>query len=418
MGRITELRIGNVRCFEGEQSVKTRRITLLVGENNAGKSTALGCYHALAKMANLDNPDRQKYFDDAPFWMGQFDTIARSASSIFMLGGSFEGHIHTSIACDFMPDKHKIPCERRVQIEFETTGNGNRKLDMELISSSNVLRLIGPDFSFDLDHSVISFVSILEWISRYVRHGYLPYSGQFDELRTRLGTNQSSSEASEFARLITFLRSELPLPDQTSFFSEAIDPLIARRTRTYSVLPYDLHNFSSERLNRLNEIGHRLRIWRDVTTRKRSEDGCYEVLVKIQNDWQNLVDVGYGIHSILPLLTTIVGNKERTTFLLQQPEVHLHPSAQANLAQFMAESEHDFLIETHSDHLVDRFRICVMDGVLRPDEFSIAYFALSPDGKSSQVHNLEVDTEGNLSDVPRGYRSFFMNETKRLLGLK
>lgn len=418
MGRITELRIGNVRCFEGDESVTTRRITLLVGENNAGKSTVLGCYHALAKMANLDNPDRQKYFDDAPFDMGTFDTIARSGSSTFMLGGCFESHIHAGLMCDFMPGKHKIPCEQRVQIKFETTGKGSRMLDMELVSGSKVLRLIGPEFSFDLDHSAISFVSILEWISRYVRHGYLPYSGQFDEFRTRLGTNQSSSKASEFAKLITFLRSELPLPNQTSFFIEAIDPSIARRRRKYSVLPYDLHNFSSEHLSHLNEIGHRLRIWRDVTTRQRSEDGCYEVLVKIQNDWQNLVDVGYGIHSILPLLTTMVGNKQRTTFLLQQPEVHLHPSAQANLAQFIAESEHDFLIETHSDHLVDRFRICVMDGVLRPDEFSIAYFALSPNGKSSQVHNLGIDTEGNLSDVPGGYRSFFMDETKRLLGLK
>jgi len=418
MGRIAELRIGNVRCFDGDQSVTTRRITLLVGENNAGKSTALGCYHALSKIARLDEPDRLKYFDDSPFCMGTFDTIARLGSSSFTLGGSFEDHLHTNIACDFMLGRHGMPSEQRVQIEFMKTEYKSYKFDIELVSNSNVLRLNGPGFSFDLDHSAISYISILEWLSRYVRHGYLPYSGELGEFRKRLGATKSDREAPAFARLITFLRSELPLPNQTSFFSEAIDPSIVPRARTYSVLPYDSHNLSNKHLSDLNKVGNKLRIWRDVTTRQRPEDGSYEVLVKTQSDWQNLVDVGYGIHSILPLLTTISGKKQRTTFLLQQPEVHLHPSAQANLAQFMAESKHDFLIETHSDHLVDRFRICVMDGVLQPDEFSIAYFALSPDGKSSQVHNLGIDTEGNLSDVPGGYRSFFMHETKRLLGLK
>lgn len=417
MGRIAELRIGKVRCFDGQQSVITRRITLLVGENNAGKSTALGCYHALAKIANLDNPDRTKYFNDAPFYMGHFDTIARFKSSQFMLGGSFEGHIHTDIACDFMPDKDTVPSEQRVQIEFKTARQ-DRTLDMTLVNNSKDLRLKGPGFSFDLDHRAISYISILEWLSRYVRHGYLPYSGELDEFRTRLGTNKSDREAPEFARLITFLRSELPLPSQNSFFVEALDPSAVPRTRTYSVLPVDLNRLSSEHLDRLNEMGNELKLWRAITTRVRPQDGRYEVIVKTQSDWQNLVEVGYGIHSILPLLTTISGKSQRTTFLLQQPEVHLHPSAQASLAQMMAESKHEFLIETHSDHLVDRFRICVMQGVLRPDEFSIAYFALSPDGKSSQVHNLGIDTEGNLSDVPGGYRSFFMDESKRLLGLK
>ena len=42
MGRITELRLRDVRCFDGEQSAKLGRITLLLGENGAGKSTFLG----------------------------------------------------------------------------------------------------------------------------------------------------------------------------------------------------------------------------------------------------------------------------------------------------------------------------------------------------------------------------------------
>ena len=418
MSSIAELRIGDVRCLDGEQSVNTRRITLLVGENNAGKSTALSCYHALSRIANLEKQNRLSYFDDTPLHMGTFDTIARSGSSKFILGGSFERQIYTNIMCEFGPDKHNIPHEQKVRIEFNTTGHKSRNLDMELVSNSRTLRIKGPDFSFDLDHSEISYVSILEWLSRHVRRGNLPYSGKLDEFRNRTGANESPEEATEFARLISFLRSELPLPSQGCFFVGAFDPSIVPPARTYAALPYELNNLSSEQFDLLNEMGNELNLWRDITIHSRSEDGRSEVLVKTASDWQNLVEVGRGIHSVLPLLTKISGTTQRTSFLLQQPEAYLHPSIQANLAQIMAESEHNFAIETHSDHIVDRFRICVMNGVLRPDELSIAYFSLSPDRKSSQIHNLGIDADGNLLNAPSGYRSFFMHETKSLLGIQ
>ena len=104
------------------------------------------------------------------------------------------------------------------------------------------------------------------------------------------------------------------------------------------------------------------------------------------------------------------------TFLLQQPEVNVHPSAQARLAQMMAESPHRFVIETHSDHLIDRFRICVMEEMLAPDELRIAYFQREPEREAASIYNISVDEAGNLDGAPAGYRTFFMDEADRLLG--
>ena len=70
MARITEVEIGDVRCFDGTQSARTRRITLLVGENGAGKSTFLGCYRTLAKLSNLHDLAEANHFDEPPFHMG------------------------------------------------------------------------------------------------------------------------------------------------------------------------------------------------------------------------------------------------------------------------------------------------------------------------------------------------------------
>ena len=131
----------------------------------------------------------------------------------------------------------------------------------------------------------------------------------------------------------------------------------------------------------------------------------------------NLVDVGYGVSQSLPVLVDVMG-EQRTAFLLQQPEVHLHPRGQAELASFFIKSwkrkKNRFLIETHSDHIVDRVRISIRQGILKPNEVSILYF--EPQRNSVKIHNMRVDKRGNLLDAPESYRDFFMHETDRLLG--
>ena len=107
-------------------------------------------------------------------------------------------------------------------------------------------------------------------------------------------------------------------------------------------------------------------------------------------------------------------------FLLQQPEVHLHPRAQAELGSLLCEiaiSGKELVVETHSDHLLDRVRMEVRDGTtgLKPDDVSILFF--ERDGLEANIHSLSIDEDGNINGQPNSYRKFFMEETQRSLGL-
>ncbi len=107
-------------------------------------------------------------------------------------------------------------------------------------------------------------------------------------------------------------------------------------------------------------------------------------------------------------------------FLLQQPEVHLHPSAQAALGSLFCElagQERQLIVETHSDHLLDRVRMDIRDrhGNLKPDDVSILFFERNELDVS--IHSIRLDDRGNVLDAPPDYRSFFMEETTRSLGL-
>ena len=106
-------------------------------------------------------------------------------------------------------------------------------------------------------------------------------------------------------------------------------------------------------------------------------------------------------------------------FLLQEPEVHLHPQAQAALTSFFAKSVkddgHAFIIETHGDAIIDRVRICVSHGEIAPEDVVILYFEADKKTGAVKIHPIHVDKMGNLTDAPAGYRRFFLEETNRML---
>ncbi|MBT5318358.1 MAG: AAA family ATPase [Chloroflexi bacterium] len=114
-------------------------------------------------------------------------------------------------------------------------------------------------------------------------------------------------------------------------------------------------------------------------------------------------DVGYGISQVLPLIVQSVGQPDGMV-VIQQPEVHIHPRLQADLGDFFAkESEtKQFLIETHSEHLMLRLLRKVREGELDPDDLSILYVDRGTDG--STVQRLNVGADGDfLDEWPGGF---------------
>ena len=135
---------------------------------------------------------------------------------------------------------------------------------------------------------------------------------------------------------------------------------------------------------------------------------------------RNLIDVGYGVSQALPLITELMRRKRPPMFLLQQPEVHLHPSAQAALGTLLCEvagPRRQLLVETHSDNILDRVRMDIRDGTtkLKPEDVSILFFERKE--LDVHIHPLRLDKHGNVLDAPSTYRSFFLEETSRSLGI-
>jgi hypothetical protein len=158
----------------------------------------------------------------------------------------------------------------------------------------------------------------------------------------------------------------------------------------------------------------------EVRRKGQKESDPFQIVVKTMGPAFNLVDVGYGVSQVLPIVVDVLQNPRNSTFLLQQPEVHLHPRAQAELGSFLAalakEQSKRFVIETHSDYLIDRIRMDVRDKkLISPDDVVILYFEKTSSGVN--IFELNVDEYGNIVNSPPTYRQFFLKEERRILGV-
>lgn len=121
---ITQFTMEEVRCFGERQTLEIRPLTFLVGENNTGKTTALGCFHVLANfMRGRGVVFNSKPSDSHPYSMGTFKDIVRNSKrkdKVFKLGFSTKyANDEISWIIEFIERKGGVqPTVDSVNIEF------------------------------------------------------------------------------------------------------------------------------------------------------------------------------------------------------------------------------------------------------------------------------------------------------------
>lgn len=367
---IDGLHLENFRCFAGRLKVPLRPITALVGENSSGKSSFLAAtrlaWDAGAMLVLGKTPD----FNEEPFPLGSYRQIASSngigSAASFALGLSFG-----DASCNDSRFIEEAAQPKAQTAEFRTAdGVILRLANGQLIREPGTLQLFHEHFRPALRPSAVA------------------------PIRTRPKRTYDPVQ---------------DLPDPTGLHV----PMVLARIQAQGEASWQR---ISETLRRFGQASGLLQ---DLEVRRLGkDDDPFQVEVKIHGKSFNLMDVGYGVSQILPILVECTRAPRQAVFLLQQPEVHLHPRAQAELGSFFAtlakEREQQFLIETHSDHMVDRLRLEVRQGKLNPEDLVILYFERDKSG--ARIHPMRTDEQGNLLDAPPGYRQFFLEEERRLLG--
>lgn len=139
----------------------------------------------------------------------------------------------------------------------------------------------------------------------------------------------------------------------------------------------------------------------------------YEVLVKTHAEAPEvkITDVGFGVSQVLPVLVQAFYCKPNSTVWMEQPEIHLHPQVQAELADVFISAIRSreegtprnvqLIIESHSEHFLNRLQRRIAEGSLTPDDVAI-YFC-KREGGAAELEPLNVNLYGDIENWPENF---------------
>ena len=143
-------------------------------------------------------------------------------------------------------------------------------------------------------------------------------------------------------------------------------------------------------------------------------------IIRFYIEKQSIADVGFGVSQILPIIVEGCIMKQYQTLLLEQPEIHLHPKAQALAMDFfsmIASAERQLIIETHSDHLFNGVRRLIAQKSISVEDASILFFRMRDMQESRPVH-VELTEKGRMVTYEKGLFDQFDDDLDVLLQAK
>ncbi len=449
-----EIRLLDFRCFRDRQTARLAPLTLLVGENSTGKTSLLALIRALWDLGyRHELPD----FKEAPYDLGSFDEIAHHRGA--------RGSRATRFEAGFTAASSRAGSSRSVQdCSFDFTFKRDRNqptlawrrisrradfIELDLQSAEMLAGTaqgrwslkLEPDLALSLQREERRIVIPWQFLAGgLLRDGNGGDGSSTNDWTCLDGPDVPSAEDRQRLQRLA------PLRDGSPGRPYASAPVRSRPRRTYDpsrltrdpegeAVPMYLADMAhrSQRpwkaLHRaLEEFGRSSGLFDEMRVRRlgKTSSEPFQIQVRksgsarLKGPWRNLTDVGYGVSQVLPVIAELLRSDAPNMFLLQQPEVHLHPSAQAALGSLfctVAAQGRQLIVETHGDHLIDRVRMDVRDGTtgLNPEDVSLLFFERGE--LEVRIHSLRIDEAGNVLDAPPGYRQFFLEETNRSIGL-
>ncbi len=416
-----ELIMENVRCFAGKHVVPIKPLTILVGENSSGKTTLMAALSAVCDLRFLLQPG----FNEPPYSLGNFDTIAtyngrsKTSAKYFSLGYVRPDDDQVELVATYRDDKGQVEL-----IKAECTGGVEFRLTLNETDKTYKLEI------YPLDETKIQVL--------YVKLDEILEQRHLKSLVDIVATPQDIKKTEP-----SFLQGAFALMALIGFIASiqtlSIAPIRTKPKRTYDEftdrfnpegdhIPFALarilgsESASTQRrslVSALKRFGAESGLFNDVKAKRLGDNpgDPFQVMVTVAGRPANMVDVGYGVSQALPVVIQSVLAAEERLILIQQPEVHLHPKAQAALGSFFVDMVSDggkqFVVETHSDYIVDRVRQEVAAKKISPESVALLFFEKV--GAETTIHNIALDELGNIVDAPPTYREFFLNEELNLL---
>lgn len=413
---INTISLKNFKCFQ-QTDINLSRITLLTGENSSGKSSVL--YGLLAPFQSNEFPlylsPNGRYVNMGDFKEISFNNLKENKIEIDISVTDWEEKRYQTVwGIDSM---NRMPKLNHLRYEEDF-------LDLDLkMSGENTYTL---NFNADNEKALELYTDRLrrervdDRTSEALRISFPKYENVknlnfesdkfYEEIQDRFpcvftGMNDDN---------LNFIGPFRFEPERTYYQKTKADEKIGRAGEGYIDQISEWENQKAGEFEELESVLINLGLLNAIKTRP-LRGGRFELSVKIRlrGVWASLADVGFGISQFLPVVVADLQLSDNSILLLAQPEIHLHPSVQASLADYFVrqtrETGKQYLVETHSEYLLNRIRLAIVKQEIDPSEVSVYYFENSAAG--SVTYPIEFTRDGQIKNAPQGFFDTYMLDT-------
>ena len=410
---ITNITLENFKCFR-QVSINPKRLTVLIGPNGTGKSSIL---QALLLLKQSVGADRLQYQGNLVNFSIDSDDVA--IPNFATNNRSFAIGFGGEVAEDRYVTKYSYGTK------FSRNGLLGEQFGSVLSNIENYpVELVVPEGSRD-STGVFKVGSMSAKFERTISIGRIvgerPQTGwsgtdptlSIDVVNEAIGLAHIMSTTLD--RLCNvpsvrgMVRPRYELGDSKFRDISLSDGLSQQEEQTASNLGYSrgLEGRLSELLKKITGTGLRAE-----TVPPQS----VEISSLAPSGPVNIVAEGFGANSLILLLHQLLSAQKGATVLIEEPEIHLHPKAQADLAEVLADTAKDedkqIIMTTHSEYVAGRLLTLVAEGKLTTDELAIFYFEKDDKGECSATE-LEVTERGQVKGGLTGFHEATRDEMRR-----
>tara|TARA_Y100000294_G_scaffold126605_1_gene118086 strand:+ start:1481 stop:2851 length:1371 start_codon:yes stop_codon:yes gene_type:complete len=438
--RIEQIRLKQFKLFD-DMKIDTKPLTILTGANSSGKSSIL---NALAAVSQTEQP-RIYPFEFVPNGtncsLGSYKDIIHGHNTRKVFGVGF---------CAEHGKRHVC-----LNAEYRYSARGDqillRSMEYKVSKDSLHLKWMGHKKGYTChvsaqslremhdDKSYRQFVMALEQFAitearKHLKKGdvkiklptkmfsvpssktsyRIPGRVSARDLQGKIQTNPIGNYLmanlqgfmSKFRKTVGYVGPvrAIPLryypPDQPH---STIDPSGANSAQ----LLHDWQKHDNKRFIEVGKLLEKLELTRNLRPESDTDDILKMIIQPFgHRETANLADVGFGVSQALPIVVADVALPDDSVLLVNQPEVHLHPTGQAQLANYFVErvKKRQYIVETHSEYLINRLRVLVQQGKVDPENVNIVFFA-SDKRTTSLVkkYDIRLQNDGSLKDAPKQF---------------
>lgn len=440
---LTKLRLKNFKAWKDSGDIRLAPLTVLFGTNSAGKTSIPQLLLLLKQTA--ESPDRQRALQlgdsrtlvDA----GTYDDVVHghdvSQPVEFTLGWSLEKALEINdplsgiaYAGDALEFSARLVADTRHQPRTKSFRYELRKgpvsvVDLAVAERSGAAKQQRKKAEFDLSSSLygltrhagrvwplpepVRFYGFPDEVAAYYQNAAFA-ADLVLELERMLKSVLYVGPLREYPKRLYLWSGEVP--DHVGARGDrAIEAILASGDRAFNWKSKQrtkpLPQLVAERLRSMGLI-HEFKV--EALGDHRKE---YEVLVRTSAKLPEvkLTDVGFGVSQVLPVVVECFYVPRRSIVIFEQPEIHLHPRVQADLADLFVDAirarensvarDCQFIIESHSEHFLRRLQRRIAEEELSKEDAAL-YF-VHTEGTSARIEELDVDDYGNIKNWPDGF---------------